>query len=91
MAYDMLASIAPINPQAFGPVVQQGQPPQGGMPQQGQPPQGGMPQQGQPPQQGGDVMTQYLMNKVAEIRGDRGQGALGGVMASMAQPQVRRG
>lgn len=74
MAYDMLASIAPINPQAFGPVVQQGQPPQGGM-----------------PQQGGDVMTQYLMNKVAEIRGDRGQGALGGVMASMAQPQVRRG
>ena len=74
MAYDMLASIAPINPQAFGPVVQQGQPQQGGM-----------------PQQGGDVMTQYLMNKVAEIRGDRGQGALGGVMASMAQPQVRRG
>jgi hypothetical protein len=70
MAYDMLASIAPINPQAFGPVVQQGQPPQGGM-----------------PQQGGDVMTEYLMNKVAEIRGDRGQGALGGVMASMAQPQ----
>jgi hypothetical protein len=70
MAYDMLASIAPINPQAFGPVVQQGQSPQGGM-----------------PQQGGDVMTEYLMNKVAEIRGDRGQGALGGVMASMAQPQ----
>jgi hypothetical protein len=70
MAYDMLASIAPINPQAFGPVVQQGQPQQGGM-----------------PQQGGDVMTEYLMNKVAEIRGDRGQGALGGVMASMAQPQ----
>ena len=82
MAYDMLASIAPINPQAFGPVVQQGQPPM---------PQGGMPQQGEMPQQGGDVMTQYLMNKVAEIRGDRGQGALGGVMASMAQPQVRRG
>ena len=80
MAYDMLASIAPMNPQAFGPVVQQGQCPQGGMPQQGQ-----------PPQQGGDVMTQYLMNKVAEIRGDRGQGALGGVMASMAQPQIRRG
>ena len=79
MAYDMLASIAPINPQAFGPIVQQGQPPQDGRPQ------------GQPPQQGGDVMTQYLMNKVAEIRGDRGQGALGGVMASMAQPQVRRG
>ena len=76
MAYDMLASIAPINPQAFGPVVQQGQPPM---------PQGGM------PQQGGDVMTQYLMNKVAEIRGDRGQGALGGVMASMAQPQIRKG
>ena len=74
MAYDMLASIAPINPQAFGPVVQQGQPQQGGM-----------------PQQGGDVMTEYLMNKVAEIRGDRGQGALGGVMASMAQPQIRRG
>ena len=70
MAYDMLASISPINPQAFGPVVPQGQPPQGGM-----------------PQQGGDVMTEYLMNKVAEIRGDRGQGALGGVMASMAQPQ----
>ena len=74
MAYDMLASIAPINPQAFGPIVQQGQPPQGGV-----------------PQQGGDVMTQYLMNKVEEIRGGRGQGALGGVMASMAQPQVRRG
>lgn len=75
MAYDMLASIAPINPQAFGPVVQQGQPPM---------PQGQMPQ-------GGDVMTQYLMNKIAEIRGNRGQGALDGVMASMAQPQVRRG
>jgi hypothetical protein len=71
MAYDVLASIAPINPQAFGPVMQQGQMPA---------PQGGGPQ-------GGDIMSQYLLDKVAEIRGGIGRGALGGVMASMAQPQ----
>ena len=46
---DILASIRPINPGAFGNV----------MPQQQMPPQ--MPQ-------GGDEMTNYLMNKIEEIK-----------------------
>ena len=50
--------------------------------QQGQMP---APQGGDP--QGGDIMSQYLLDKVAEIRGGIGRGALGGVMAAMAQPQ----
>ena len=74
MEYDMLASIAPINPQAFGPIMQQGQPRQGGMP-----PQGG---EGQD-----DMMIQYVLDKIKEIRGGESQrgGALSGVIASMAK------
>jgi hypothetical protein len=82
---DMLSSIRPINPSAFGPVKQQ-MPPQGmqspppqGMPPQGMPPQGmppqGMPPQGQNPE--GDKMTSYLMDKVEEIKKRLGQGDVG--------------
>jgi len=46
-----LATIRPINPQAFGPVKPMGALPMGG---------------GQPPQQGGFKAEQYLMNKVME-------------------------
>jgi hypothetical protein len=77
---DMLSSIRPINPSAFGPVKQQ-MPPQGmqspppqGMPPQGMPPQG-MPPQGQNPE--GDKMTSYLMDKVEEIKKRLGQGDVG--------------
>jgi hypothetical protein len=66
---NLLASIRPINPAAFGPVKQQ-MPPQG-IPQ-GRPPQG-MPQQN--PE--GDKMTNYLMNKVEEIKQRLGQGDVG--------------
>jgi len=70
VTYDMLASIAPINPQAFGPVIQQGQQ---------QPPQGNMPQD--------EMMVQYVLDKIEEIKGGTGQrgGALSGVIASMAK------
>ena len=70
MTYDMLASIAPINPQAFGPVVQQGQQP---------------PLQGNSPQD--EMMVQYVLDKIEEIKGGMGQrgGALSGVIASMAK------
>ena len=67
---DLLASIGPINPAAFGPVKQQ-MPPQG-MPQ-GRPPPQGMPQQN--PE--GERMTNYLMNKVEEIKQRLGQGDVG--------------
>jgi|TARA_R100000655_G_scaffold72436_1_gene110957 hypothetical protein len=67
---DLLASIRPINPAAFGPVKQQ-MPPQG-MPQ-GRPPPQGMPQQN--PE--GERMTNYLMNKVEEIKQRLGQGDVG--------------
>ena len=72
---DMLESIRPINPSAFGPVKQQ-MPPQGmqSPPPQGMPPQG-MPPQGQNPE--GDKMTSYLMDKVEEIKKRLGQGDVG--------------
>ena len=72
---NLLASIRPINPAAFGPVKQQ-TPPQG-MPQ-GRPPQGQMPPQGMPQQNAeGEKMTNYLMNKVEEIKERLGQGDVG--------------
>ena len=67
---DLLASIRPINPAAFGPVKQQ-------MPPQGMP-QGQMPPQGMPQQNAeGEKMTNYLMNKVEEIKQRLGQGDVG--------------
>ena len=63
---DLLASIRPINPAAFGPVKQQ-------MPPQGQMPPHGMPQQN--PE--AEKMTNYLMNKVEEIKQRLGQGDVG--------------
>ena len=54
---DILASIRPINPGAFGNVAQQQ-------------PQSPMPE-------GGDQMTDYLMNKVEEIKKRLGQGDMG--------------
>ena len=66
---NLLASIRPINPAAFGPVRQQ-IPPQG-MPQ-GQPPQGMPPQNPE-----AEKMTNYLMNKVEEIKQRLGQGDVG--------------
>ena len=66
---DLLASIRPINPAAFGPVRQQ-IPPQG-MPQ-GQSPQGMPPQTPE-----AEKMTNYLMNKVEEIKQRLGQGDVG--------------
>ena len=72
---NLLASIRPINPAAFGPVKQQ-MPPEG-MPQ-GQPPQGQMPPQEMPQQNAeGEKMTNYLMNKVEEIKERLGQGDVG--------------
>tara|TARA_R110002110_G_C12963826_1_gene671830 strand:+ start:116 stop:388 length:273 start_codon:yes stop_codon:yes gene_type:complete len=75
---NLLASIRPINPAAFGPVKQQ-MPPEG-MPQsppQGMP-QGQMPPQGMPQQNAeGEKMTNYLMNKVEEIKERLGQGDVG--------------
>ena len=72
---NLLASIRPINPAAFGPVKQQ-MPPEG-MPQ-GRPPQGQMPPQGMPQQNAeGEKMTNYLMNKVEEIKERLGQGDVG--------------
>ncbi len=67
---NLLASIRPINPAAFGPVKQQ-------MPPQGMP-QGQMPPQGMPQQNAeGKKMTNYLMNKVEEIKERLGQGDVG--------------
>jgi hypothetical protein len=57
---NLLASIRPINPAAFGPVRQQ------------MPPQG-MPQQNAE----AEKMTNYLMNKVEEIKQRLGQGDVG--------------
>ena len=68
-----LATIRPINPQAFGPVKPMGALPMGG---------------GQPPQQGGFNAEKYLMNKVMELKrkGIVG-GALGNIMAAMPTPE----
>jgi|TARA_R110000764_G_scaffold12033_1_gene35618 hypothetical protein len=68
---DMLESIRPINPSAFGPVKQQ-MPPQG---MQSPPPQGQMSPQGMP--QGGNEMADYLAKKVEEIKNRLGQGDVG--------------
>ena len=66
---NLLASIRPINPAAFGPVRQQ-------IPPQGMP-QGQLPQ-GMPPQNPeAEKMTNYLMNKVEEIKQRLGQGDVG--------------
>ena len=67
---DLLASLRPINPAAFGPDKQQ-MPPQ-------EMPQGQMPPQGMPEQNPeGERMTNYLMNKVEEIKQRLGQGDVG--------------
>ena len=94
---DILDSIRPINPSAFGMtreqtmMMQQGGPPgQGGMPP---PPQGRMPPQGgQPP--GGLDMNAYLAQKVDDIKKRMGQGdmgALSSVTAAMPNPTQAQG
>ena len=84
---DILESIRPINPSAFGMtreqamMMQQGQP----MPQQVQPP-------ASPPMQGGLDMNQYLMQKVQDIRQRMGKGdmgALSSVAAAMPKPNMQ--
>ena len=82
---DILDSIKPINPSAFGMTreqVQQGGPPgQGGMP----PPQGGN-------QPGGLDMNAYLAQKVEDIKKRMGQGdmgALSSVTAAIPNPQAQ--
>jgi len=97
---DILDSIRPINPSAFGMtreqamMMQQGGPPgQGGMPPQGMPP----PQGGQPPggnQPGGLDMNAYLAQKVDDIKKRMGQGdmgALSSVTAAMPNPTQAQG
>ena len=90
---DILDSIRPINPSAFGMTreqVQQGGPPgQGGMPP---PPQGGQPQGGNQP--GGLDMNAYLAQKVDDIKKRLGQGdvgALSSVTAAMPNPTQAQG
>ena len=94
---DILDSIRPINPSAFGMtreqamMMQQGGPPGQGGPQQGMPP----PQGGQPPsgnQPGGLDMNAYLAQKVEDIKKRMGQGdmgALSSVTAAMPNPQAQ--
>jgi hypothetical protein len=93
---DILDSIRPINPSAFGmtrePAMRmQQQQGQGGMPPP--PPQGGMPPQGgQPP--GGLDMNAYLAQKVDDIKKRMGQGdmgALSSVTAAMPNPTQAQG
>ena len=90
---DILDSIRPINPSAFGmtreqAMMMQQQQGQGGMPP---PPQGRMPPQGgQPP--GGLDMNAYLAQKVDDIKKRMGQGdmgALSSVTAAMPNPQAQ--
>jgi len=92
---DILDSIRPINPSAFGMTREQArmmqqQQGQGGMPP---PPQGGMPPQGgQPP--GGLDMNAYLAQKVDDIKKRMGQGdmgALSSVTAAMPNPTQAQG
>ena len=98
---DILESIRPINPSAFGMtreqamMMQQGGPPgQGGTPPQGMPPP---PQGGQPPggnQPGGLDMNAYLAQKVDDIKKRLGQGdvgALSSVTAAMPNPTQAQG
>ena len=88
---DILDSIRPINPSAFGMTRKQVQ--QGG-PQQGMPPP---PQGGQPPggnQPGGLDMNAYLAQKVEDIKKRMGQGdmgALSSVTAAMPNPTQAQG
>ena len=99
---DILDSIRPINPSAFGMtreqamMMQQGGPPgQGGMPPPPQgmpPPQGGQPQGGNQP--GGLDMNAYLAQKVEDIKKRMGQGdmgALSSVTAAMPNPTQAQG
>lgn len=95
---DILDSIRPINPSAFGMtreqarMMQQGGPlGQGGMPPP--PPQGGMPPQGGN-QPGGLDMNAYLAQKVEDIKKRMGQGdmgALSSVTAAMPNPTQAQG
>jgi hypothetical protein len=86
---DILDSIRPINPSAFGmtreqAMMMQQQQGQGGMPP---PPQGG-----QPP--GGLDMNAYLAQKVDDIKKRMGQGdmgALSSVTAAMPNPTQAQG
>ena len=86
---DILESIRPINPSAFGMTREQAMMiQQGGMPPQGMP----QPQGGQPP--GGLDMNQYLMQKVENIKKRMGQGdmgALSSVTAAMPNPTQAQG
>jgi len=92
---DILDSIRPINPSAFGmtreqAMMMQQQQGQGGMPP---PPQGGMPPQGGN-QPGGLDMNAYLAQKVDDIKKRMGQGdmgALSSVTAAMPNPTQAQG
>jgi len=91
---DILDSIRPINPSAFGmtreqAMMMQQQQGQGGMPP---PPQGGQPQGGNQP--GGLDMNAYLAQKVDDIKKRMGQGdmgALSSVTAAMPKPTQAQG
>jgi len=93
---DILDSIRPINPSAFGmtreqAMMMQQQQGQGGMPPP--PPQGGMPPQGGN-QPGGLDMNAYLAQKVDDIKKRMGQGdmgALSSVTAAMPKPTQAQG
>lgn len=92
---DILDSIRPINPSAFGmtreqAMMMQQQQGQGGMPP---PPQGRMPPQGGN-QPGGLDMNAYLAQKVEDIKKRMGQGdmgALSSVTAAMPNPTQAQG
>jgi len=101
---DILDSIRPINPSAFGMtreqamMMQQGGPPgQGGLQQGIPPPQGGQPPSGNQPsgnQPGGLDMNAYLAQKVEDIKKRMGQGdmgALSSVTAAMPNPTQAQG
>ena len=99
---DILDSIRPINPSAFGmtreqAMMMQQQQGQGGLQQGMPPPQGGQPPGGQPPsgnQPGGLDMNAYLAQKVEDIKKRMGQGdmgALSSVTAAMPNPTQAQG
>ena len=86
---DILDSIRPINPSAFGMTREQAMMMQQGGPPQGMPPP---PQGGQPP--GGLDMNAYLMQKIENIKKRMGQGdvgALSSVTAAMPNPTQAQG
>ena len=90
---DILDSIRPINPSAFGMTREQA------MMMQQQQGQGGTPPQGTPPPQGGNQpggldMNAYLAQKVEDIKKRMGQGdmgALSSVTAAMPNPTQAQG